>query len=430
MRAVVLAAGKGTRMRSSLVKVLHPVMGRPMLAYVLDQLAQLGIREIVLVVGHGADEIRSFLKRRDAVSAPGTGRRNPAPTLVFQKQQRGTGHAVLRARPKFSGYSGDILIWPGDMPLVTLETLKQFLAAHHKAKPQASVLSSLQIEPSGYGRILRAGGKFFGIREELDASESEKRIQEVNSGIYLFQSAALWKGLSEIRPSNQKNEFYLTDTIEVLAARGCRLEAFPFATLPEAQGINDRRDLGEAHRMMKNREIINHQERGVTFVSPDQTFIEPGVKIGADTVIYPWCYIESGVSIGKGCQIGPFSKIRKGTTLGANTVIGSFVEVSRSKIGRKVLAKHLAYLGDAEIGDETNIGAGTITANFDGKNKNKTQIGKKVFVGSNTVFVAPVRIGDGAHTGAGAVLTKGTKVKAGGVVVGVPAKPLRKLKHS
>jgi bifunctional UDP-N-acetylglucosamine pyrophosphorylase/glucosamine-1-phosphate N-acetyltransferase len=288
------------------------------------------------------------------------------------------------------------------------------------------VLSCLRVDPKGYGRILRAAGSFCAIREELDATETERRIQEVNTGVYLFQAPVLFRALRKIRPDNVKKEFYLTDTIEVLAAADAKLRAFPLAMEKEGQGINSRMDLAEATEMMKNREVQKHMEKGVTFVAPDQTYVEPGVKIGTDTVIYPWCYIETGVKIGKNCRIGPFAKIRKGCTVGDGAVVGNFVELNRSRIGKRVMAKHLTYLGDAVVGDGTNIGAGTITANFDGKKKHQTHIGKKVLVGSDTIFVAPVRVGNGAKTGAGCVITSGSRIQKGQVVAGVPARPIKK----
>lgn len=418
MRAIVLAAGKGKRMRSSRPKVLHEISGRPVLDYVLGILGSLGISRVNVVIGHGGQEVRSFLKKRK------NGRLKTE--AVYQHEQKGTGHAVNCARKSFRGFSGDILIWPGDMPLLKRETLAAFLRGHQSSGTEASVLSSLQPDPGGYGRILRAGGRFYAIREAIDASETERRIQEVNTGVYIFKAEALFEALRRIRPLNQKKEFYLTDTIEVLHRSKYRIEAFPLAAPDEGHGINSREDLGEVIGIMKNREIQKHQANGVTFTAPDQTFVAPGVKIGRDTVIHPWSYIESGVKIGRGCEIGPFAKIRKGTVIGNETVVGSFVELNRSRLGKKVLAKHLAYLGDAVIGDEANIGAGTITANFDGKRKHQTRIGKKVLIGSDTVFVAPVTIGDGARTGAGAVITGGSKIKKGEVFVGVPARSLQK----
>lgn len=418
MEALVLAAGKGTRMRSETAKVLHEILGRPMLAYVLDTLSKLGISNPKVVLGSQFEEVRSFLKR-DWEKAK----------VVRQSVQRGTGHAVMTAGKvlrRASPTAGDLLIWPGDMPLLQAETLRQFLSYHRRSGAAASVLSALAADPHGYGRILRSGGRFFAVREELDATEAERRIQEVNTGVYVFQTKPLFRALREIQPVNAKGELYLTDTIEVLAKAGERLEAFPLALPADAIGINSREQLAQAVRVVNQREIRKHQERGVTVVSPENTFIEPGVQMGRDTVIHPCCYIESGVKIGRRCQIGPFAKIRKGSVIGDGAVIGSFVEVARSRIGKRVLAKHLAYLGDVSVGDGTNVGAGTITANYDGVRKHRTQIGKNVLIGSNTVLVAPVMLGDRAKTGAGAVVLAGTRIPKGAVVAGVPAKMIRK----
>lgn len=404
-------------MRSSRPKVLHEILGRPLLGHVLDTLAQLGVKAPAVVIGAGGEEVKKFLRSE-----------NGKISVVWQREQKGTGHAVEMARPVLGKYAGEILIWPGDMPLLKRETLEKFIAAHRRVEAAVSVLSAMQPEPKGYGRIIRNEGSFFAIREELDATDKERLIQEVNTGVYLFSAAKLFGALKKIKPANRKKEFYLTDTIEILVSEKERVEAFPFAQAGEAQGINSRVELGEAVRTMKNSEIRKHQEQGVTFAAPDQTFVEPGVKIGEDTVVYPWCYIESGVTIGKNCQIGPFAKIRKGTVIGNETVIGSFVEINRSKIGDRVNAKHLTYLGDAMVGAGTNFGAGTVTANYDGKHKHPTKIGKKVFVGSNTVIVAPAVLEDGAKTGAGSVVTGGSKVKKGQVVVGVPARPLVRTK--
>jgi bifunctional UDP-N-acetylglucosamine pyrophosphorylase/glucosamine-1-phosphate N-acetyltransferase len=418
MQALVLAAGKGTRMRSECPKVLHEIFGRPLLDYVLESLSSVGARAPRVVIGSGADQVLAYLKKKARHS-------KVRAVPVLQREQKGTGHAVMVARAAFRGASGDLIVWPGDMPLVRPETIRELLRRHRRARAQVSVLSGLAVDPAGYGRILRAGGSFYAIREELDASEAERRICEVNTGIYVFKLKPLLKALEEIRPQNKKQEYYLTDTVEIFLKNGSRIEAFPLASAEEAQGINSRQHLAEAMTIMNQREISRHQEEGVTFISPEQTYVGPGVKIGRDTVIYPWCYIESGVRIGKKCEVGPFAKIRSGTCVGDGSVIGSFVEVNRTTIGNKVMAKHLSYLGDAVIGDETNIGAGTITANFDGRNKHRTNIGRRVQVGSDTVFVAPVHVADDSKTGAGSVLTRGTRVKKGQVFAGVPAKPLK-----
>lgn len=404
-------------MKSGRPKILHEILGKPILGWVLDTLGALGVAKAHVVIGSGADQVQCYLKTRGGA---------PKISVIFQREQKGTGHAVDRARSAFAGYRGGVLVWPGDMPLLEAKTLRQFMKEHRASDAAVSVLSSLRVDAKGYGRILRAAGSFCAIREELDATEMERRIQEVNTGVYLFQAAALFRALRKIRPDNAKKEFYLTDTIEVLAAEDAKLRAFPLAMEKEGQGINSKMDLAQATQMMKNREVQRHMENGVTFVAPDQTYVEPGVKIGADTVIYPWCYIETGVKIGTSCRIGPFAKIRKGCTVGDGAVVGNFVELNRSRIGKRVMAKHLTYLGDAIVGDGTNIGGGTITANFDGKKKHQTRIGKKVLVGADTIFVAPVRVGNGAKTGAGCVITSGSRIRKGQVVAGVPARPIKK----
>ena len=416
MQAVVLAAGKGTRMCSELPKVLHPVFGKPVLGYVLEALAGVGIKNPYVVVGYKADEVKSFSKPYGAVP-------------LLQREQKGTGHAVMMAQAALKNAQGPVLIWPGDMPLVKPETLEKFLAAHKRSRAHVSVLSCAQEDPTGYGRIVRDEGHFEAIREELDASPEERAIREVNTGIYLFDKKVLFGSLEKVGQGNQKGEYYLTDTIEILRREGYCVEAFPLASAEEGQGINSRKDLATVTKKINEREIAKHQEQGVTFMAPDQTFVAPGVKIGQGTTIYPWCFIKSGVEIGANCEIGPFAKLRRGTVIGDGSVIGSFVEVNRSRLGKKVTAKHLTYLGDAVIGDGANIGAGTITANFDGKKKQQTLIGKNVRVGSNTVFVAPVQIPEGVRTGAGAVVIPKIKIKKGDVVVGVPARPIVKKKR-
>ncbi|MDD5226575.1 MAG: NTP transferase domain-containing protein [Candidatus Omnitrophica bacterium] len=416
MEAIVLAAGKGTRMCSELPKVLHPVFGKPVLGYVLEALAAAGIKNLYGVVGYKADEVRAFLKIYGAVS-------------VLQREQKGTGHAVMMAKAALKNAQGPVLIWPGDMPLVKPETLERFVAAHKKSQAHVSVLSCVQEDPSGYGRIVRNEGHFAAIREELDATPEERKIREVNTGIYLFDKKVLFEALERVGSNNQKGEYYLTDTIEILRREGYCVEAFSLASAEEGQGINSQKDLATVTKKINEREIAKHQDKGVTFMAPEQTFVAPGVTIGKGTTIYPWCFIESGVAIGLNCEVGPFAKLRRGTVIGDGSVIGSFVEVNRSRLGKKVSAKHLTYLGDAVIGDGSNIGAGTITANFDGKKKHQTTIGKNVMIGSNTVFVAPVRIPDGAKTGAGSVVIPKIKIKKGDVVVGVPARPISKKKR-
>ncbi len=416
MEAVVLAAGKGTRMCTDLPKVLHTVFGKPVLGYVLDALRETGIRKIWVVTGYQAESVKRFLKGYGVQT-------------VNQFEQKGTGHALWVAKTALKNARGPILVWPGDMPLVEGATLRRLIELHEKSKSHASVLSSIVDCPAGYGRIVREDGKFVAIREELDATDEERLIREVNTGIYLFDKKALFDALGKIGCKNKKGEYYLTDTIGVLREEGYKLEAFPFATRDEGHGINSQKDLAEATEKINQREILRHMERGVTFVSPAQTFVAPGSTIGQGTIINPWCWIEQGVTVGKNCKIGPFAKLRSGTKVGDDTEIGSFVEVNRSIIGKGVCAKHLAYLGDSNIGDNVNVGAGVITANFDGKNKHPTRVGKNVFLGSNTVLVAPVHVPTCVKTGAGAVVTRKTRMRKNDIVVGVPAKSVSQKKR-
>jgi len=412
IQAVVLAAGRGTRMKSDRPKVLHEIFGEPLLSYPLEILKGLGIRRPVVVVGWDREKVLSYL--------------NGGATAVTQSPQLGTGHAVQVAQRKLRGFRGDILIWPADMTLIRKETLAGIVREHQRLNADVTILSSFLVDPTGYGRIVRRAGRVVGIREELEATPQEKRIQEVNTSVYLFKPARLFESLKKIKPVNRKKEYYLTDTIQWIEEAEGRVLALPYALPEEAQGINSQADLACAFKTLNQRNLRKHQMQGVTVLAPEQTWIAPDVRIGKNTVIYPWTYIEKGVRIGRGCQIGPFAKIRSGSIIEDKAVIGSFVEVARSRIGKKVIAKHLAYLGDAVVGEGANIGAGTITANYDGKKKNKTRIGKNAFIGVDTLFVAPVQVGDRAKTGAGAVLKRGTRVKTGEVFVGVPARRLRK----
>lgn len=409
--ALILAAGKGTRMYSDLPKVLHSVWNRPMLGHVLDTLASLGIKSPCVVVGYQAESVRSFLGK--------------SARTVLQSPQKGTGHAVMVAE-KVLRAADEVLIWPGDMPLLKKETLRVFFTEHRKNKTAVSVLSCRQTNPFGYGRIVRdSRGEFVAIREELDASETERKINEVNTGIYLFNREALFAALKEVQPHNQKGEYYLTDTIEILRASGKSVQACCLASAEEAVGVNSKRDLAAAARLLSDRIIDGHLSAGVNILAPADTWIAPDVKIGAGTTVYPWCWIEAGTVIGKNCQIGPFAKIRGSSKIGDGSIVGNFVEVNRSALGKKVNAKHLTYLGDAVVGDEVNFGAGAITANFDGKNKHTTKIGSHAAIGSNAVMVAPVSIPPRVKTGAGSVITKKTRMRAGDTVVGVPARVIK-----
>ncbi|HRK61293.1 MAG TPA: NTP transferase domain-containing protein [Candidatus Omnitrophota bacterium] len=409
--ALILAAGKGTRMYSKLPKVLHPIWERPMLGHVLDTLASLGIKSPCAVVGYQAASVRAFLGK--------------SARTILQNPQKGTGHAVMVAEKALSR-ADEVLIWPGDMPLLKKETLRAFFSEHRKSKKSASVLTCRQANPFGYGRVVRDSyGEFVAIREELDASETERKINEVNTGIYLFNREDLFSSLKDVQPHNQKGEYYLTDTIEILRARGEGVQACCLASSEEAVGVNSKRDLAVAARFLTDRAIDGHLRAGVNVLSPNDTWIAPGVKIGAGTTVYPWCWIEAGTVIGKNCQIGPFAKIRGGSKVGDDSVVGNFVELNRSSLGKKVNAKHLTYLGDAVVGDGVNFGAGAITANFDGKKKHKTQVRGGAAIGANTVLVAPVVVPQKVKTGAGSVVTKKTRMRVGDTVVGVPARAIK-----
>ncbi len=415
--ALLLAAGKGTRMKSRVPKVLHALAGKPILGHLLEVLTRAGITKKAVVVGHGEKEVRSFINKTDSKVE-----------TVRQVPQLGTGHAVLCAGKMFRNWKGNLLVMPGDAPCVKPNTLRRMMDAHERAGAAATILTSEVKNPFGYGRVLRNGEEVLGIREHLDANEGEREISEINSGIYLFDTGKLLQYLAKVKADNKKREYYLTDVIHAFASDGLNVRAVLAETEDEALGINSRADLAKLEKVMNSREIEKHQKNGVTVVSPENTFIAFGVTIGADTTIYPFSWIGENVKIGRDCQIGPFAVIRENSVIEEGAIIGSFVEVVRSKVGRKSRVKHLTYLGDAILGEEVNIGAGTVTANYDGVRKSKTVIGKKAFIGSNTVLVAPVTIGAKAKTGAGSVVLSKSNVPSGKTVVGVPARLMGKKK--
>lgn len=414
VKAVVLAAGKGVRMRSERAKVLHEVLGRPVVDHVLRNLRQAGVEDIVVVVGHQADKVKA--------AAPGC-------RFVEQIEQRGTGHALSMAEPELKGFAGDLFVLAGDAPLVRADTLLRMLDEHRKAGRDATFLSACLDDPSGYGRVLRdkQTGKFARFVEDLDATPEQKNIPECNSGEYVFKAPAIFEALREVRPDNKKSELYLTDALGVLVAKGRPVDACRSTNPNEIFGINSRRDLVACTNFLRWKILEHHMDSGVTVVDPSTTFIEEDVTIGPDTVVQPFTVIRRGVVIGRHCEVGPFSQLRAGTVLEDGAEIGNFVEVKNSRIGPHSKAKHLSYLGDATLGARVNIGAGTITANYDGVKKHPTVIEDGAQTGSNTVLVAPVRVGKGAKTGAGAVVAKG-EVAPGSVVAGVPARPLGKPK--
>lgn len=412
VKAVVLAAGKGVRMKSERPKVLHEILGRPVLDFVLRNLRLAGVEDIVVVVGHQAEKVQAAAK---------------GCRFAEQKVQKGTGHALLAAEEALKGFNGDFFVVAGDAPLIGPDTLRRLIDDHRANKRAATFLSACLDDPTGYGRAVRdkSTGKFLRFAEESDATPEEKNIPECNSGTYLFNKEAVYAALRDVKPNNAKGELYLTDALAVMVGKGQAVDAVRSIMPAEIYGINSRRDLVAATNFIRWKILEYHMDNGVTVVDPSTTFIEEDVTIGQDTVVQPFTVIRRGVVIGKECSVGPFCQLQPGTVLEDDAHVGNFVEVKKSRIGAHSKAKHLAYIGDATLGSRVNIGAGTITANYDGVNKHPTVIEDGVHIGSNSVLVAPVKIGKGAKTGAGAVVVRG-EVPAGAIVVGVPARAIQK----
>lgn len=430
--AVVLAAGKGTRMKSELPKVLFPVAGKPMLQHIVDTLNDVGITEMYVVVGHGSDKVVETIKGPSA--------------WVEQQEQLGTGHALAQAAVHLHCYPGHVLVLPGDAPLLTASTLRGLLEEHMKSKNASTVLSAQFPEPTGYGRIIRGdNGSVTAIVEEKDADSRQRAIQEINSGTFCFHWPTVGPLLRRLSVNNAQGEYYLTEIVSLLVLQGEKTGAYVTQDAGEVAGVNDRVQLAWVEKALRTR--INHRlmRSGVTIVDPDSAWIDTGVKIGADSVVLPnthiygetqignaciigpdttlkSCQLGSEVmvrnsiveqsSIGDGTTIGPFAYIRPGTEIGSRVKVGDFVEVKNSRIGHGSKVPHLSYVGDATVGSDTNIGCGVITANYDGVNKNRTEIGDNVFIGSNSNLVAPVKIEDGAYVAAGSTITDNVPAKA------------------
>ncbi|MFA4888349.1 MAG: NTP transferase domain-containing protein [Candidatus Omnitrophota bacterium] len=413
LAVVILAAGKGERMKSDIPKVMHPLCGRPMIGYILDLAKELKASKIVAVLGHKHQQIKPFLSVRVKP--------------VIQKKLLGTADAVKTALTQLKGFSGTVLVLYADNPLLKKETVAKLLKYHRENNLAATLLTAQVEKPAGYGRILRdKRASIRGIVEEKDADDFEKDIKEINTGIICFNKKALEQGLRLVRPNNRKKEYYLTDLVSILAQKEFLVDAVKLDDINEALGINARPDLAKANNLMQQRINDGYMRKGVTIIDPATTLIAFGAKIGRDSLIYPFTVIASDVIIGKHCSIGPFAHLREGTRLEDGVLLGNFVEVVRSKISRNTWAKHFSYIGDSRIGRQVNIGAGTVTANFDGVKKHLTVIKDNAFIGSDTVLVAPVNIGRKATTGAGAVVLAGSKVKDNTVVAGIPAKLLAK----
>ena len=431
--AVILAAGEGKRMRSRQPKVLHPLCGRPLIAYPLRTARALADR-IVMVVGPNADAVVEFA---------GSDVR-----AVVQRERLGSGHAVQQARGECG--EGTVLVLPGDMPLLLVETIGRLVDHHQKSRAAATVLTAVVAAPQGYGRVVRRGGRVKRIVEDRDATAAEKKIGEINTSVYCFAASKLWQALGKVRADNDQGEYYLTDVIGILARAGARVEALVTTDPGEAAGVNDRKQLAAVAAVQRRRILDRLMESGVTILDPASTYIEDTVTIEPDTTIYPQVTIEGPSSIGGECVIGvgchvsssriaeqvtllpycviresvideaatlgPFCHLRPLAHVGPKAKIGNFVELKKSTIGRGSKVPHLSYVGDATVGEGVNVGAGTITCNYDGVNKHETKIGDRAFIGTNSSLVAPVTVGEGAYVGAGSTITK--DVPPGALAVG------------
>lgn len=417
LRTIVLAAGKGTRMKSELPKVLHEVCGKSIIQHVLDLCSTLGSQKTYVVLGHKINEIKEAIGKQFQI--------------VEQKNPLGTANAVSSCQSYFKGYRGDVLIVCGDTPLLNKSVIKQLIRKHKKTKSVCTLLTTVLHNPQGYGRIIRdTSGHLVAIREDKDAVGFERDIAEINVGVYCVNAVELFNVLKSVKSNAKNKEFYLTDIIEKFRESGFKVDSMETDDPNEGLGINTRQDLAKTENIFRRRILNDLMVNGVTVVDPETTYVDASVRIGKDTVLRPFTFIEKDVIIGAGCSIGPFARLRPGTRLKNEVVIGNFTEVSRSKIGEKTIVKHFGFLGDSIIGAGVNIGAGTVTANYNGVEKNITRIGDGAFIGSDAVLVAPVKIGKKAVIGAGSVLTKGKNVADGTTVVGVPAKTITKGKRS
>jgi bifunctional UDP-N-acetylglucosamine pyrophosphorylase/glucosamine-1-phosphate N-acetyltransferase len=455
---LILAAGLGTRMRSNLAKVLHKLNNRPLINHVCRTATALAPRKIYVVIGHQGGDVRNAVLEELDENHVG---------FVWQTEQLGTGHAVNSARQFLENEDSTLLVLSGDVPMIRAETLAALIQQHrtHRGRGAACTLLTVKLEdPTGYGRIIRdEEGLFDRIIEQKDATEEERRIKEINAGIYCFHTRKLFAALSQVQNDNAQGEYYLTDVPGLLGKSGEDVSLYQHGDAREVSGINNRAELADLERTLNRRTISRMMlDYGVTFIDPTSAYISETASIGRDTVIYPNVSIEGDAVIGDGCivragtritnsrigrgveildncvivdsevsdncTVGPFAHLRGHAKMEESAKVGNFVELKKTILGRGSKANHLTYLGDATIGEKTNIGAGTITCNYDGVNKNPTLIGNNVKIGSDTMLVAPVKVGDGSVTGAGAVVTK--DVPADSLVAGVPAQVKRNLKET
>ena len=409
---LILAGGKGTRMKSSLPKPLHNICGGPILSHILKTAQKLKPAAIGVLTGHQSE----FLKQTVKDNLNNWGIKTPV-EFLFQKELTGSGTAAKDSVPFIKKYDR-VLILAGDAPLVKADTLKNLIKNHEAKKASCTVFTVTVDNPYGYGRIIKAeDGSFKKIVEQSEADAETAAVKEVNSGMYVFDTAPLIKMLALLRPQGVKKEYYLTDTLGFLKQNSYGVEVFNAEDFTEAMGINSKKQLAEAAKIMRAKINAKFMEEGVTFINPEVTYIDPEVKIGADSTVYPNCHIQGKTvinsgshitdsSVGKTCQVGPYAHLRPMAVLKEGSKVGNYVEIKKAVIGKGSKVSHLTYIGDTDMGAKVNIGAGTITCNYDGVNKFKTVIGDEVFVGSNTNFVAPVKIGRGAKIGAGSTITE------------------------
>lgn len=399
LKSVILAAGKGTRMKSETPKVLHTIFDKALVGYVIDAVNGTGLAdENFVIVGHQAESVTEYIENHYHNAR-----------TVLQTPQLGTGHAVSMVLPYLKEFDGEVVILCGDTPLITSYTLKEFVEYHNSSNSDITVMSAIFENPSNYGRIIRkSSGKVDSIVEEKDATSEQKSIKEINAGIYCINWQKVKAAFADLKSNNAQGEYYLTDIIKWGNENNLNVNAYTLKNNDEIYGINSKANLAEATKLMNKRIVKKHLDNGVTIIDPETTWISPDTEIESDTIIYPSCYIEGKNRIGKSCKIGPFAHLRGDVVLEDNVKIGNFVEVKKTTIKSHTNACHLTYLGDSEIGENVNIGAGTITANYNPltKVKSKTIIKDNVKIGSNSVLVAPVTIEEGANIGAVGVITK------------------------
>ncbi len=390
--AIILAAGKGTRMKSDKSKLVHKIYGKEIVLRSYENTKKAGINNIIAVVGHLKEQVKDVLKDRVK--------------YVYQEEMLGTGHAVMQAKEFLKGKKGKVVVLNGDVPILRPETIRNLVEKSITNKEYATLLTAIYDNPYGYGRIIRdEGGNVEGIVEEKDATEMQRKIKEINAGIYCFDIEELLKALDSINNDNASGEYYITDVIKIMNDNGLKTGAVIVEDNTEILGVNDRVQLEILTKILRMRINAEHMKNGVTIEDSSTTYIYDDVKIGKDTVIHPNTTIKSDVEIGENCEIGPNSYIREGCRLSNKVKIGSFVEIKKTIVGEGTKIPHLSYMGDCQIGEKTNIGCGTITCNYDGFNKSKTIIGNNCFIGSNTNLIAPVTVGDNAFIAAGSTIT-------------------------